>query len=99
MKKTKIFRAVCLFALSSVVSSANADVVTELLSLDIGGTPYDVTFHTNSNESFNYLWDSNGDGVFGDGFFASAPTFWGDATGAVAARNAIAGALGTSVVS
>jgi len=77
--------------------SANAALVTSISALDIGGTLYDVTFHHSDSITFNDLWDSNGDKTFGNdaSVFSTAPTFWGDASGAETAANAIVTALGT----
>ena len=91
--KRFILISLALFGLS--VSNANAALVTQMLGLDIGGTSYDVTFHSGS--SFYTLWDGDQNNVFGsDGsLFDSAPLFWGDGLGAAAASSAIIMALGT----
>jgi hypothetical protein len=62
-------------------------------NLDIGGTLNDVTFH---EENFNDLWDGDNDGLFGaDGsVFDTAPTFWGNQSGAEQAADAIIAELG-----
>ena len=76
--------------ISAFSSNASAGLVTEILGLDIGGTAYDVKFHT--NKSFNELWDADGDGVFAEGDsseFNAAPIFWGNGAGAELAASAI----------
>ena len=97
MKSSKLVGAI--IALSYFLSTpyANSATITNLYDLDIGGTLYDVTFHTGNGDTFNALWDFGNDNVFGpDGStFSTAPTFWGDASGALAATNAIMGALGS----
>lgn len=90
MRKSHLLGALCAFTLALLANTAQATLVTQISSLDIGGTLYDVTFHTGA--SFNSLWDANNDGVF-DG---TAPTFWGDQSGAQAAAAAIILALGVS---
>ena len=92
MKKSHLLGALCAFALVILANTAQAALVTQILGLDIGGTFYDVTFHTGSGDTFNALWDADGNGVFD----SAAPTFWGDPTGAQAAATAIIAALGTS---
>jgi hypothetical protein len=76
------------------VSYANAASVSGLQNVDIGGTLYDVTFH--SNLSFYELWDGNIDGNFEpDGsVFDGAPTFWGDELLAESAATAVMSKLG-----
>lgn len=98
MKKSQLLGAVCAAALVVLSNTAHAALVSQLLGLDIGGTRYDVTFHTNSGDSFMALWDADNDGVWGGGtsVFAAAPLFWGDAAGAALASNAIIGALGSA---
>lgn len=93
------------FALSVIVTSAtfgtvvpaHAALVSQLLGLDIDGTLYDVTFHTDSGDSFMALWDADNDGVFGGGssVFSTAPLFWNDRPGAELASSAIIAALGS----
>jgi len=92
MKKSHLLGALYAFALVILANTAQAALVTQLSGLDIGGTLYDVTFHTGSGETFNALWDADGNGVF-DG---AAPTFWGNQAGAQAAAAAIMAALGTT---
>ena len=98
MKKSHLVGALSAVAFSFVSMSSQAALVSQLLGLDIGGTRYDVTFHTNTGDTFLALWDADNDGVWGGGasVFTAAPLFWGDSTGALAAANAIAGALGSS---
>jgi hypothetical protein len=98
MKKSHLLGALCVFTLAPLVQTAHAALVNQLLGLNIDGTLYNVTFHTGSGDSFNALWDANNDGAFGGGgsVFSSAPTFWGDQTGAQAAAAAIIAALGTT---
>jgi hypothetical protein len=75
------------------VSSVNAALVTQLLGVDVNGSLYDVTFH---DASFNDLWDGDNDGVFeSDGsLFDSQPAFWGNASDALVAAQAIMARLG-----
>lgn len=98
MKKSQFLGAVCATALVVLANNTHATQVSQLLGVDIGGTLYDVTFHTTTGDTFNGLWDADDDGVFGGGgsVFSKAPTFWGDITGASAAATAIASLLGTS---
>ena len=96
-RKFNRFILISLALLGVSVTSANAALVTELLGLDVDGTSYDVRIHTGFNDTFNALWDGDDDDLFGaDGsLFDSAPTFWGDSVGALAAAEAIIGALGS----
>jgi len=92
-------RVFSLLAASLVVTvspHANAAIIDSISNLDINGTAYDVTFHTNS-VSFNDLWDADNDGIFGGGasVFSSQPTFWLDQAAARVAVDAVAEALGT----
>ena len=94
-----VFKSISLVVSTLVLSaSVHAAVVNPILGLNIGGTLYNVTFHDSAGASFNALWDADDDGVFGGGssLFNTAPTFWGDATGAQAATSAIITALGIS---
>jgi hypothetical protein len=98
-KGQMVFKSILLIVSTLVLStSVHAAVVNPILGLNIGGTLYDVTFHDSAGASFNALWDADDDGVFGGGssLFSTAPTFWGDITGAEAASLAIIAALGTS---
>jgi hypothetical protein len=97
MKKLRLLVAVCASTLVVLANTAHAVTVNPILGLDIGGTLYDVTFNDGVGDSFNALWDADDDGVFGGGgsVFTAAPTFWGDQSGAEAARDAIIAALGT----
>ena len=94
MKRSRLLGVVCAFTLPALAPTAHAAVVNPILGLDIGGTLYDVTFHDGVGDSFNALWDADNDGFFGGGgsVFAVAPTFWGDITGAAAARDGRPGA-------
>lgn len=97
MKKPHLLGAACAASLAVLSTQAHAALVTEILGLDIGGTRYDVTFH--SQASFQNLWDADGDWVFGDGdgaTFNNAPTFWNNAAAAYLAATAIMNALGSS---
>jgi hypothetical protein len=91
------FILTCLALLVMGVSTANAALVSQLSGVNVDGTLYDVTFHTDPFDSFNALWDGNDDGLFGvDGsLFDTAPTFWGNQIGAMAAVTAVMSALGT----
>ena len=95
MKKSHLLGAVCAF---SFVATSHAAVLNPISGVDIGGTLYDVTFHDSVGDSFNALCYCNYDGVFGGGssVFATAPAFWGDLPSALAARDAIIAALGTT---
>lgn len=75
--------------------SAHAGLITSLSNLEIDGTHYNVTF--NVGQSFNDLFDNDGDGIFNDhdgSVFNTAPLFWGDEAGAKSAAEAIIAALG-----
>ena len=94
MNKSPALGAVCAFTLVVLAAPVKAAVINPILNLDIGGTLYDVTFHDGTGDSFNVLWDADNDGIFGGGggsVFSVAPTFWGDFSGANAARDAIIG--------
>ena len=97
MKKSQLLGAVCAAALVVLSNTAHAALVSQLLGLDIDGTLYDVTFHTDPGDSFMALWDADNDGVFGGGssVFSTAPLFWGDQSGSLLASNAITAALGS----
>jgi hypothetical protein len=78
------------------INTASAAIVTSISNLLIGTQYYDVTIHTAG--SFNEIWDLDGDGIFGEGdgsIIDSAPTFWGDPTGAMNAAQAVINALGS----
>jgi hypothetical protein len=98
MNKSRLTGAVFATALIVLSNTSHAALVNTILGLDIGGTLYDVTFHTNTGDSFTALWDADNDGVFGGGasVFTAAPHFWGDAAGAFQAAGAIVEALGTA---
>jgi hypothetical protein len=87
--------------LALCVSPAQAGLVTSL-DINVGGTGYTATFHDfAASLSFNDVWDTNGNGVFGDGgaidpAFDKTPTFWNDVTAAESASQAIISALGTA---
>lgn len=74
-----------------VCTAPQASVVTSFSDIDILGTYYNVSFQ--ANESFNTLFDSNGNGIVGEGE-DMYPTFWGNKVGAQAARDIIIEALG-----
>lgn len=59
----RLLGAVCVFTLFILENTAHAIGVeiNPILSLEIDGTLYDVTFH--DGKSFNQLWDANNDGV------------------------------------
>ena len=101
MNKLRLFGAVCFFTLAALTNTAHAEIVNPIRGLDIGGTLYDVTFHDSEGDTFMALWDADNDGVFGGGssLFNTAPTFWGDPTGAHEAALAIMMALGNSYAS
>jgi hypothetical protein len=82
----------------TVSPHANAAIIDFISNLDINGTAYDVTFHTDS-VSFNDLWDADDDGIFGGGssIFSSQPAFWLDKAAALAAQSAVILELGTLV--
>ncbi len=85
-----------LVLLSSGISTASGAIVTSLSNLEIAGSYYDVTIHTPG--SFNDIWDSDGNGVFGEGgatFIDRAPQFWGASAAAWLAQSAVMAALGT----
>jgi len=84
--------------LAVCATPCNALIINPILNLDIEGIRYDVTFHTEPTDSFNSLWDQDQDDTFGGGssLFSTQPTFWGDETGAAAARNAITSYLSTT---
>ncbi|MCB1936440.1 MAG: PEP-CTERM sorting domain-containing protein [Nitrosomonas sp.] len=91
------FLRAALLVISLSSFSAHAVLVTSLSNLDIGGTKYNVTFH--SDISFNDLFDKDNDGIFNDNdgsVFNRAPTFFGNIAGAGIAADAIINALGTT---
>lgn len=100
MKKSHLLGAACAFTLFMLTNTAQAALVASISSLNIDGTLYDVTFHVADATSFAELWDSDGDGIFGEvgdtSVFNAQPTFWGDATGAANAATAITAYLGTA---
>ncbi len=74
--------------------SAHAGLITSLSNINIGGTLYIATFHP--GQSFNDLFDKNGDGIFNDNngsTFNRAPQFWGNASLASLAASAVHAAL------
>jgi hypothetical protein len=75
MHKSRILGAVCVYTLVVLSSTSLAAVINPINNLNIAGTMYNVTFHT--DVSFNALWDGNDDGVFGGGgsVFSSEPDF------------------------
>ncbi len=77
-----------------IATNAYSDIINPISGLDIGGTKYDVTFHSGS--TFNELWDGDDDGNWGGGgsVFDEPPTFWGDQAGAKQAAQAIIDYLG-----
>lgn len=93
---SRLSGAVCALTLAVLANPSHAATVNPIIGLDIGGTLYDVTFHDTAGDSFNRLWDADGDGVFGGGssLFNTAPTFWGDWRAAETAAFAIVGFLG-----
>ena len=95
MKKSHLLAALCALALVILANTAQAALMNPIMGLNIDGTVYNVTFH---EDSFNALWDADDNGAFGGGasVFSSAPTFWGDPTGAQAATKAIIVALGNT---
>ena len=97
MKKS-LLGAVCAAVLVVLSNTSHAALVNSILGLDIDGTLYDVTIHTNAGDSFQGLWDADNDGAWGGGtsVFTEAPLFWGDAAGASLASIAIIGALGSA---
>ena len=91
------FILISLALLGLSISSANAVLIDELSDVNIGGTLYDVKFHSSSGSTFNALWDLDLDGEFDDGdgsVFDIKPTFFGDSAGAKAAAAAIVDRLG-----
>ncbi|QQE09952.1 PEP-CTERM sorting domain-containing protein [Planctomycetota bacterium] len=65
----------------------------------VDGITYNATFHTSSattSFTFNEIWDPNGDGNFSDGITGLPPVFFENETGAIAAFNQIAAALGST---
>lgn len=94
MQKLSSLLAAAALCFSATIQAAQ---VTSILSLDVDGTFYDVTFHHENGDSFNALWDADNDGVFGGAgsTFDAAPTFWGDEAGAIAAGLAIINFLGS----
>ncbi len=96
MKFYKIILTI--FTFGFMAASANAAVVSTINGLDIGGTLYDVTIHNNPEMTFNELWDSNDDGIFGNdsSVFNAQPIFWGNQALAISAVQAIITHLGVS---
>jgi hypothetical protein len=87
------FILIGLALLGLFVSSAQAALVTEIRGLDVDGTMYDVTFHPGS--SFDELWDNHRNNFYGElAFYDSAPQFWFNFDGAIAAADAIMAFLG-----
>ncbi len=80
--------------LLAITNTTLAATVTGISNLLINGTRYDATIHTSG--SFNDIWDSNGDGIFGNdaSILNRAPTFWGDSDLAKQATQAVMDALG-----
>jgi len=64
MKKSFLLSVVCPITFAVLTNTTHADVVNPILGLNIGGTLYDVTFHDSAGDTFNALWDADGDGVF-----------------------------------
>lgn len=93
MNPTKSYIVIVILAVSASTFPAAAALIHELKGVDVGGTPYDVTFHQNA--PFLDLWDSNDDGIFGNdtSLFNSAPEFWNDQPGAITATLATIAAL------
>ena len=98
MNTSRLTGAICAAALLVLSNTSHAALVTSILGLDIGGTLYDVTFHTNPGETFAALWDADNDGVWGGGtsVLTEAPLFWGNYAGAILASSAITAALGSA---
>lgn len=85
-----------LIAALAMPFSSNAAFVSSINNLDIAGTLYDVTLWDSAGaESFNTLWDANNDKTVGDGSLGTAPTFWGNSSGAETAALAVMTYLGT----
>lgn len=90
---TLLFRAAIIFALV-LPSLGNAALIEKINNLEIGGILYDVTFQF---ESFNDLFDKNGNNIFGEGDGADinrAPTFFGSPGDAADAALSILNFLG-----
>ena len=87
-------KLVTILLTSSMLLSAPS-AYSNIMGLDIGGTLYDVTFHSDP-AAFKSIWDPNGDLNFSDSSLGHAPTFWADSVGANAAAIAIIGALGST---
>lgn len=66
-----------------------AALVTHIERLDIGGVFYEVSI--NAGESFNTLWDADGDGTFGNdtSIISAKPTFWENGALAATAAQAL----------
>jgi hypothetical protein len=97
MNRSSILGACCAIVTSLLATTAQAAVMNPILSVNIGGTLYDVTFHDQPGDTFNELWNNDDDGAFDDNdgsLFNAAPTFWGDSDGALEAAIAIIAALG-----
>ena len=84
-------------AATLITDPSDSLLVTGITNLDVGGTFYDVQFHTGA--SFDQIWDVDSDLIFGEGdasLIDQQPTFWGgNYSGALAAAQAISTALGT----
>lgn len=78
---------------------SHSAVVTELSSLNIGGILYDATIHISASpNSFNTVWDADGDIIFGEGdasLVDHAPMFMHDNNLALAAASTVIGVLGS----
>lgn len=97
MKKSRLLNVIYAFSLAIATNEINAAAVSSIKGLDIGGTTYDVNFH--SLTTFQALWDNDGDKTFGDGdgsVFNTAPTFWGDPDMAELAASQIMNYLGST---
>ena len=97
MMKSRLLSVTYVFYLAIAANEINAAAVSSINGLDIGGTTYDVTFH--SLTTFNALWDNDGDKTFGDSdgsVFNAAPTFWGNPDMAKLAASQIMNYLGST---
>jgi len=81
-------RIILLFALIMGISTAQADTITTGV-INVQGT--NLTFTMLDSGSFSSIWDTEGNATNGFtlGTAASPPYFWGNFTGAAAARDAI----------
>lgn len=71
--------------------------VTSISGLNVDGAVYDATFHLNM--TFNQIWDSDGDRVFGDAdgsLIDHGPMFWDDQPTSSDAAFEIMGLLGST---